>query len=288
MMDVLLANVALWSGRSKEAIERGNDAIELFREIGDRWGEVMATGSKIRAHAELGDDDEYTSCLKRFYEVALTMPDESMHTFPNVVEGSVELQRGDPDAALAVLRAAEAQFGNDLEVTDLGAADLASAVGLVRMQLGEIDAAIAALEEPYGVASEDGARLAVGCRLALAYALARRYDDAREVLADLAARTGGTYSDRMLALWAESIVQLRTGGDPRGSIDAAYAIAAATDARLEHAISAYARARILAALGDPEASDAEEDANRQLHAMRLHADGWRRIFDIATEGVTAK
>ncbi|HEY5076690.1 MAG TPA: adenylate/guanylate cyclase domain-containing protein, partial [Acidimicrobiia bacterium] len=49
MMDVLLANVALWSGRTRECIERGNEAIELFQDIGDRWGEVMSTGSVVRA-----------------------------------------------------------------------------------------------------------------------------------------------------------------------------------------------------------------------------------------------
>ena len=81
---------------------------------------------------------------------------------------------------------------------------------------------------------------------------------------------------------------IHTGGDPRGSFDAAYAIAAATDARLEHAISAYARARILAAVGDADAADAREDADRQLSAMGLRADGWRRVFDIATDGVTAR
>jgi hypothetical protein len=74
MMDVLLASVALWSGRSRECLERGSEAIELFREIGDRWGEVMATSSVVRALAELGEKDEYETALARYYEVARTMP----------------------------------------------------------------------------------------------------------------------------------------------------------------------------------------------------------------------
>ena len=105
MMDVLLANVALWTGRTRECIERGNDAIELFQEIGDRWGECMATGSVIRAHAELGQDDEYAAGLERFRDVSSQMPDEGMRTFPDVIDACVELQRGNPERALRVAAA---------------------------------------------------------------------------------------------------------------------------------------------------------------------------------------
>jgi hypothetical protein len=280
-MDVLLAQVALWSGRTRECIERGTDAIELFQEIGDRWGEMMSTGSVIRAHAELGQDDAYTTLLAHFYEVAYTMPDEGMHAFPAVIEASVQLQRGNAVEAMRVLEALDTPDPNDL-----GGADVSAAIGLARLQLGDVDGALEALEGPYVAATDDGAKLAVGCRLALAYAVAHRCDDARRVLDEMSERNGGTYSDRMIALWAESLVHVQTGsGDGRGSVDAAHAIATATDARLEHAIAALARACVLDALGAPEATDAFADADLQLAALRITGDGWRNLFDLALAGV---
>ena len=281
MMDVLLANVALWSGRTRECVERGTDAIELFQEIGDRWGEMMSTGSVIRAHAELGQDDEYASALAHFYEVARTMPDEGMHTFPAVVEASVQLQRGNAAEAALVLEALDTPDPNDL-----GGADVSAAIGLARLQLGDVAGALDALEGPYEAATDDGAKLAVGCRLALAYAVAHRCDDARRVLDQMSERSGGTYSDRMIALWAESLMHVQTGsGDGRGSADAAHAIATATDARLEHAIAALARACVLDALGDTEATEAKADAELQLAALQITGDGWRNLFEIALAGV---
>ena len=53
-------------------------------------------------------------------------------------------------------------------------------------------------------------------------------------------------------------------------IDAAYEIATATDAPLEHAIAALARAKVLAALGADDADAAADEADRQLDAARPH------------------
>ena len=283
MMNVLLAQVALWGGRTRECVDRGNEAIELFRDIGDRWGEVMSTASVVRAHAELGHDDAYASTLARYSEVARSMPDETMHSFPALVEASVQLQRGNAVEAVQLLEPLEAADENVL-----GAADTVGAIGLTRLQTGDVDGAIDALEGPYEAATDDGPRLGIGCRLALAYAVAHRCDDARRVLEELNERSGGTYSDRMIALWAESLVHVQTGsGDGRGSVDAAHAIATATDARLEHAIAALARACVLEVLADDEASEARDDAERQLVSLGIAGTGWRRVFELALEGVPA-
>ncbi len=284
MMDVLLANVALWSGRLRECVERGNDAVELFRDIGDNWGEVMSTASLVRAHAELGHDGEYASTLERYYDVARTMPDEGMRQFPALVEASVQLQRGNAADAARILGSVELDDPNEL-----GSADTAAALGLAQLQLGNIEGALAALEGAYRIATDDGPKLAVGCRLALTYAAAHRCEDARDVLQEMNERTGGTYADRMIALWAESLVHVQTGsGDGRGSVDAAHAIATATDARLEHAIAALARACVVEALGEDDASATREDAERQLASLQITGEGWRRVFEVALEGVRAQ
>ncbi len=138
----------------------------------------------------------------------------------------------------------------------------------------------------FHAAEDDGPRMALGCRLALAYAACHRTEDARTVIDELETRGGGTYSDRIITMWAESLVHAQTGeGDARASVDAAHVIAAATDARLEHAIAALARAKVLAALDDPDAADIADDAQRQLVGLGITGDGWARVFDEALAGV---
>jgi class 3 adenylate cyclase/tetratricopeptide (TPR) repeat protein len=284
MMDVLQANVALWTGHTRECVERGRGAIDLFQDIGDRWGEVMATGSVIRAHAELGQVAEYEATLSRFYEISSQLPDTDMHEFPKVVEAAVELQRGHPQRAWGLLESA-----GQIDEERLGAADEAAAIGLARLQLGDAEGAVAVMEEPYAAATTDGPRQAVGCRLALAYAAAHRCDDAMLVIDDLRTRSGGTYSDRLIAMWAESLVHAQRGdGEARPAVDAAHALATETDARLEHAIAALARAKVLAAIGDDDAAAAAEDAQRQFASLDLTGAGWATAFDTALTNVRVR
>jgi class 3 adenylate cyclase/tetratricopeptide (TPR) repeat protein len=282
MMDVLLASVALWTGHSSDAVERAKDAIASFRDMGDPWGEVMATGSLIRALAELGRDDEYQEALSRFAAAARQLPDESMHDFPVLIEACVLLQRGEAEAANALVGGREAPVENLVAF-----ADEISAVALTLLQLGDSAAAVAKLEPAYLVSETDGPRMALGCRLALAYAAAHRSEDALRVVEDLHDTAGGTYSDRIFLLWAESLAHAQTGGDARATIGAAQAIAAATDARVEHAIAALARAKVLAALDDRDAAEAADDATRQLRGLGITAEGWVRVFDEALAGVVA-
>jgi tetratricopeptide (TPR) repeat protein len=276
MMDVLMANVALWTGHTRECIERGEEAMALFQDIGDAWGEINATGSVLRAYAELGEDEKYERGLAHLGEVVLRIPDNGLQRLPAVIDAGVELQRGNAELA------AERMDQMPDDTNAFGAEAVAGAQGLTRLQLGDALGAIAALEPCYDDVTDDGARMSVGSRLAIAYAVAHRPEDACAVLDDLRARTGGTYSDRMFALWAEALVQMQTGeGDARASVDAAHAIATATDARLEHAIAALARAKVLAALDEPDADDVADDADRQLKALGLAGTGWARVFDDA-------
>jgi tetratricopeptide (TPR) repeat protein len=284
MMGVLLANVRLWSGRMNESIGYGEDAVALFQEISDRWGEVMATGAVVRALAELGREAEYADTLAHYRTISREMPDEGMRTFPEVMEALVDLQQGRPDPALAILERLD--FGAD-DSGQLGSADGCAALGLARLQLGMVEEAIAVLATGFASAKEDGPAMAIGSRLALAYAAAQRPDDAAAVLADLERRTGGSFSDRMFVLWADAFVRTqRNASDAREPADAAYELALRTDAPLEHAIAGLARAKVLAALGTDDATDATEESSLQLDALDLTCDGWLRILDLALAGVS--
>jgi len=235
----------------------------------------MATASVIRAQAELGQDDVYSASLARYYEVARRCPTRGCTRSLSSSKRRCKLQRGDAAGAATTLEAIDLN-----EANELGATDAVAAIGLTRLQLGDVAGAIAVLEGPYEIATDDGPALAIGCRLALAYAAAHRCNDARDVIQAMNDRSGGTYSDRMIALWAEGLVHVQTGsGDGRGSVDAAHAIATATDARLEHAIAALARACVLDALVDGEAAAARIDAERQLESLGITGGGWQLVFD---------
>src|SRR5262249_4254807 len=147
MMNVLLANVRLWSGRMNESVARGGEAIALFQEIGDRWGGVRATGAVVRSLAELGRDTEYADTLAHYRTISRDMPDEGLRMFPEVLESLVDLQQGRPEAARAILETLD--IGNDDDAGQLGSADGSAACGLMQLQLGNVDDAIDILARGY-------------------------------------------------------------------------------------------------------------------------------------------
>jgi hypothetical protein len=90
-------------------------------------------------------------------------------------------------------------------------------------------------------------------------------------------------------MWAESLVHAQRGdGEARPAVDAAHALATETDARLEHAIAALARAKVLAAIGDDDAAAAAEDAQRQFASLDLTGAGWATAFDTALTNVRVR
>jgi tetratricopeptide (TPR) repeat protein len=284
MMDVLLANVALWRGRATEAVREGRAAVKMFHDIGDAWGETQAHGPVVRALAERGRFDELRTARARRYEVARTQPDQDMPVIPNVVEACALLQFGHAGDVEAVLEPTldRGYDGLGSEDEGIGFADWIATRGLMLLQLGRVDEAVQLLERPYALADNDGSAMNLGSRLALTYAMHHRADDALRVIEELQDRTGGTYSDRLTALWAESLARLQSGrGDARAAVDAAHAIATATDAPVEHAIAALARAHVFEALGEADAAAVREDAERQLDAVGITGAGWKTIFDRA-------
>ena len=275
MMDVLLADVALWRGRTREAVNEGRNAVKLFQDIEDGWGEIQASAPVVRALAELGEREESEIALARMRAVAANLPSAGMQHVPEIVQANIFLQYGDPQAAARLLSP------RDPELQEIGNSDHNAAYGLLLLQLGRVDDAIALLEPEYANAEYDGAAMNMGSRLALAYAAAHRPVDALRVIGELQERDGGTYHDRLLALWAEAAANTQTGGEARAAVDAAHAIATSTDAPLEHAIAALARAHVLDAIADPDAAEFRADADRQLEALGITGAGWTTIFDLA-------
>src|SRR5260370_8535089 len=96
MMGVLLANVAMWTGRPTVAIERSREARSQFQEIGDQWGEVMSVAPAARALGALGRIDEAEALHDEVASFTDELGDPGLVAIPAVVPGALPSPLRDP------------------------------------------------------------------------------------------------------------------------------------------------------------------------------------------------
>jgi ATP/maltotriose-dependent transcriptional regulator MalT len=286
MMNVLLANVALWRGRGEECVERGRTALDLFRAINDPWGEVQAAAPTARALASLGRFTEYLQLLAELDAAAHRVADPSFARIGPTIAAAVAAQLGDAERALDNLANA---VDDPTDSLDVGNVDRAIAYGNALMQHGRVDEALSWLEPGWAIAEDDGPRAAIGGLLSIVYAASRRPSDALAVAEATEQVQGGTYSDRLWRRWGEGFARLQLGDVDQGlaAIDDADAIAAETDSKVDQAIASLARAIALGSVGHGHAAAADVDARQRLDALGVTGYGWERVFTTAVRPVSA-
>ena len=283
MMSVLLANVAMWRGQVHQSVKHAREAIALFQDIGDRWGEVMATGPVVRALAELGRDGEYADTLAHYRAISRDMPDEGMRTFPEIMESLVDLQQGRPDAAHAILDHARHRQRRRRPARIRRRAGRGRACLYNSARVDEaIDVLPPVTRPPPTTVPRCRSDAGSPSRTRPAAVPKTPTSDHRRAAAARAAPSRIACCCCGRRAWRAPRRTIPT----RDPIDAAYEIAIATDAPLEHAIAALARAKVLAALGTDDAVLAADEAARELDALGLTADGWSRVFDLALDEIT--
>jgi tetratricopeptide (TPR) repeat protein len=284
MMNVLLANIALWRGRGEECVQRGREAVKLFRSINDRWAEAQATAPLARALASLGRFKEYAQVLGELTEIAQLLPDQSYRQFVPTIAAAVAAQLGDAEKSLAKVELVTAMEGSDVVNNDR-----ALAYGNALLQNGRVDDACSWLEPAYAMAEDDGPITAIGGLLTLTYAAAGRPEQACRVAEGVEGVSGGTYLDRIWRRWGEGFARLQLGDVEAGlaALDDADAIAAATDSVVDQAMTSLARAIGLDAIGHSHAAAAREDADGRLHTLGIDGAGWERVFQLASRTVPA-
>ena len=236
-----------------ESIERGarrdravpGDRRPLGRGHGDRLGRARARRARAATTST-------PTRLAHYRDVARDMPDEGMRTFPEVDGGARRPAAGPTRSGAGDPRAPRPR--RTTTTGQLGSADGCAAVGLALLQLGEVDGAIdVARTAATRAADDDGPR--DGDRLPARARVRRRAPPRRRRRRDRRPRqrrAGGTYSDRMIALWAESFVrtqQRRTRRPRRVSTPPTRSRPRPTR-RSSTRSPALARAKVLAALGD--------------------------------------
>ena len=110
MMDVLLANVALWSGRTRESGPRGPRS---DRSCSRRSATAGARSRRPRRWSARSPSSangrNRKTALVRMREVAATLVSEGMQHIPEVVQANIFLQYGHPDEAAAAAEPARSR-----------------------------------------------------------------------------------------------------------------------------------------------------------------------------------
>jgi ATP/maltotriose-dependent transcriptional regulator MalT len=241
---------------------------------------VQAIAPAARALSTLGRFREADDMLTQLDSEATYLPDDSMRTVVHMIRGAVLVERGESDAAMAQFCLADDLAGDRDTV---GNVDRVLLRGLAEVQQGRPDAAIALAEPTYQAQTNVGPRAALGGLLTLAYAAARRPEDALQMAEEQSALPNGTFMDRLLARWGKAIAYGQTGDTASAvsELDAASAIAYATDSRVVRTVATVARSRLFEVLGVAAAAEAANEASLALYAVNITASGWVSAFTAA-------
>ena len=285
MMRVLLAGLRLWSGRVSAARELADEARTGFRSIRDRYGEAQALGTLVRAEIAGGRPSDALRELERLISGADTEP---RRAWAALVGAGAFVHLGEGHrAATQVEQALESSDLARTPVAGLSAVELWTALTIARLQIADVDGALAAADEalavgadtPYAAAAVAAAYAAVG-RRAEAVAEAERglahpaasYLDQALAAVTLALAGDGDTSDRARVVLAEVA---------RGTEDTLVArLAAAVEARLR--CPGDAADRIDAGADTSEERDV---AGAERAPSGPLPEGWARALTVIADGV---
>jgi class 3 adenylate cyclase/tetratricopeptide (TPR) repeat protein len=281
MMGVLLANVALWTGRPTAAIERAQEARRMFQEIGDRWGEVMSIAPVARALGCLGRIEDADAIHAEVADFTDELGDHDLVAIPAVIAGALATHIGDAERAEREYRASIDAWTDDQSI-----ASHETRVGMSRamLQSGNVEGALAQLDAPRG--DSDALLVASAGAEAMVLAAASKPERAPALTERANGVDVGGYLDHLEAWMARSLAAAQLGDDERAreACATALAIADGTESPLDQALARLAHAHVLDALGDPEAADARVEARTRLDALGLAASGWETAFRLAATG----
>jgi tetratricopeptide (TPR) repeat protein len=271
MMLVLAASVRLWSGRAEGAVGRAEEALELFRALGDPEREAQAATVLGRALVATGSVGEGFRTIDLAVEAGRRRdPDELAIAATGVAGAAVAV--GDPERALRAVALLGAD--DELDPSVLGDSERLVALGLALLMLGEVDEATAHLEHAVDVAEGEPSGFA---RSALVAARAVRGDaESAEREVELLDRSHrATYLDRVTA-WSVVATLRAARGDVDGARDASrhvVALADATDDVVAGALARLAAVEAADAAGAPDPAQRAE-VERRLADLGVPATGW--------------
>ncbi len=282
MMLVLLSGLRLWSGRAADAVEMAAEARSVFRGLGDHWGEFQAVLSLSRSLVVVGRISEALALEDDVWVLREGMQDLRMRDMAYVVPVMLAAHLGSIDRIRATLPALQEHLGGHVPVVYM---EELTTLALAHLELGDVEAAAAALDLADEHGAEDGEWAFARAVRALAAAVDGRPHDVLDVALLEPAGPGfvDTYFNRMLLSLARgfALAQLGRTAEAEAALDEAVVAVDATDARFDQAVARLARGRALEALGEPEAVDAVAEALRSFEEMGWRPEGWEAVFELA-------
>jgi class 3 adenylate cyclase/tetratricopeptide (TPR) repeat protein len=254
MMDSLVASIRLWTSRFVEAEDLSRRALSSFRQIGDRFGAVLALGPRVRSLVALGRTNE----AERGMEEALAIGDAFGDlAFPAMAAAGVAVHMGIGERSVTIAESAV----DRLAAMGAEAAESRVTLALALCQAGRADEALALL---------DGHDLGWPYAASVAALAAALTGDGEGALA--AARTvdevpGATYLDRLYASVAAATAELVAGNREEGEewLLRADVIARESGDVVARAIATAARRRLADGL--------------PVDDVDHLGPGWRRVLD---------
>ena len=189
MMQTLMADLRLWQGQLDEALASAEQARTRFRRLGDKFGMVQSLAALVRTQVALGR----TGAVQRTIEELMSLSEGSpAGPVPLLAVAGAAMHRGDGQLALSTARDAEAFMLRRGSATF----ELSALMAISALQVGELDQALAALDEiPPDVMIHPFAHAAA----ALTHSLTGDADRALLDAAAVFAATGSSYLDRAFA-----------------------------------------------------------------------------------------
>ncbi|MCU1354391.1 MAG: hypothetical protein JWM05_3600, partial [Acidimicrobiales bacterium] len=274
MMLVLLASVRLWTGRTDEAIERATEACQLFSEIGDAFGETQAGAVKGRSLAMVGRIPEAFEAMEEALAAATRGSAREMASIALMSWVATAVQVGDPGRADPALSGLEGIGG-------VAGSEGLIALGMHALQVGDLDRARSLMQE--AAPDLDAAGPGVLAGLALLGA-ADGGDTVPELAARVAASGSATYLDLTFVDLAAALVAARRDDADEADrlLDASRTRVDATGDRLLSALVRLAAGAVHQRLGRSGDDQAVTDARERLAGFGTSAEGWTRVFELAT------
>jgi class 3 adenylate cyclase/tetratricopeptide (TPR) repeat protein len=272
MMHAALANCALWTGRIDGAIAKAKKAQSVFPAGSDPMGPTLATAIEARALVRSGRISEGLRLLTHELEAGAGQPHQQLFEASLVAAAATV---GDLGIARRVFREIA-----DYDLDRIGESDLAVAMSLLALQLGDLDEAARLFEIMPDADAGEGSLWGWAVLALVATAVDK---DADPYVSIVDTSTRATYGDRVLARCAAACAAAR-GGDETGArvaIARAYEAVPAGGDRVHPTIVALAEARCLAVLDADDAATSEVRAIKAASALGLDTTGWRTAFAAA-------
>jgi class 3 adenylate cyclase/tetratricopeptide (TPR) repeat protein len=274
MMNVLLANVSVWTGELTAGRDQARAALEIFQGLNDPWGEVQAMSPLILAYALSADSTKAAALIDEIETVGYEVIDESMSRFPGMVRVGLAVMTGDERA----LELAEYHLG-DLEGQRFINDEQRMLLGLAHLQHGNVDRALELLTHAREMAIGAGSDAAIDVAYALALVAAGRVEEARD-LTTVSEPSLVTYLDRFRHALARTFAHARLGDAAAAdqAMTDAMTIVDGTDAILDRAIARLAAAALWP--DSPRGETATAEAFDLLEHSQIRPVGWERLFEL--------